>query len=275
MNIIIVTCREYQDVLRLTLERLKDYGFFSSGDVSLCIASDGAPDTGLLSLIDASCLKVVIHDSWVGRLIEALKVFRSRRCLVLLDDYTPEGAPDLAEIRRLILDEHQYDAVYLAPVLDSVGFAPSELGACYADVPRNTLYRVNSTVGVWNVASLRSLLVGFDEPWSWEAFCGLTVQGQNAKVATVVRQTVPPYPYSYSTGGLVYRGAWVATALSALNVDEDWLRRFSTRPVIAQVGISARTLSWKLNFLKTGFDAVGLRVFLFGYHSLKKKWRDR
>jgi len=253
ITLIIITCRAYQDVFdkllaRLALEQefLKIFSHLVvASDERVCINSDF--ENQFESCVFAQGLE------WAERLRVALDNVRSSRCFLLLDDYIPTGKVNTTYIKNIISkNSGEFDVVYMSSVLDRKRVVDECLMPHYYKISEEAMFRINTAPGVWDTKSLKTLLELADDPWSFEAFVGYTKEASKMKIFTVCEKEYQAYPYSYETGGAVYRGAWVYSALIESGMNAKEINEITTRPVISAINDSKRLLIWKIKFIFSG-----------------------
>lgn len=270
ISLIIVSCRKYNDVLTMLMKRLNDFSFLSLPFDRIYLATDSVLDD--INYKELYIDEVVTGIGWGERVRNALKKVDTEYCLVVLDDYIPYKKHNTNELFKIFDLKENYDCVYLSSVFSDMkkGNKIKKLSG-YREVPNNFLYRVNTTVGVWKVNSLLSVLSDNDSPWEWEAFAGLSEKGSLMKFAAPEDEFSQTYFYSYKTGGAVYRGEWVYDVLVSLGYDADFILNLSDRGVVKKLGGSKRSIYWKIKFLYRGYNMVGVRFLNFIYYSYFKK----
>lgn len=274
ISLLVVSCYSYADVLKLLIRKLDAIYFFSIPFDSVYLATDIKSKE-----VDYKKMhfdEVIEGDAWGERVRNALKKINTEYCMVLLDDYIPTKPVNLDMIDSLLKVAEDFDCIYLTSVFSDIGSSKkvAQLDG-YVRVPDELLYRVNSTVGIWKKDSLLKVLSDDDSPWEWEAFAGLGKKSKSMKFAAPIDETSQVYSYSYKTGGAVYRGAWVYSALTESGFDEDFIKSLDGRPVIRSLDRSKRPLSWKINFLRRGYKMVGLGVVKFISYSYIKKIKNK
>ncbi len=265
LSLIIVSCASYKDVLEVLVKKLEEISFFDIDFNKVFLATDNEADFNYKELnID----HVVTGVGWGERVRNALKLAETERCLIVLDDYIPTSAVKVDALEKIVNADQNFDCVYLSSVFKPTNGAEVSFIDGFMQIPDNTLYRVNSTVGIWKTKSLLQVLSDQDSPWEWEAFAGLGKSSHEMKFAAPAEEQFQVYPYSYMTGGAVYRGSWVYDALINSGFDDDFISDLSGRSVIKTLSASKRSLSWKIAFLKSGYHMVGVSFLKFIYRSL-------
>lgn len=272
ITLIIITCGAYHDVLDALLARLAlEQNFLEifshlvvASDESVCLNSDF--ENQFESCVFAQGLE------WTERLRVALDNVRSSRCFLLLDDYIPTGKVNTTYIKNIISkNSEEFDVVYMSSVLDRKRVIEECLIPNYYKVSEKALFRINTAPGIWNIKSLKTLLELTDDPWSFEAFVGYTKEASKMKIFTVCEREYQAYPYAYKTGGAVYRGAWVYSALIESGMNEKEISEITTRPVISAIDDSKRPLIWKLRFIFSGVKISPVAAFKFIVNSYVSK----
>jgi len=272
VSLIIVSCAAYTDVLQVLIKKFEELSFFSINFEKIYLATDIALDD-----IDYQALhidEVVLGKMWGERVRNTLKRVETEKCLVLLDDYIPTKPLNLEKLKNILDYKGNVDCFYLASVFKEMP-SSKNIGHIrgYKQIPVNALYRVNSTVGVWKTESLLEVLADDDSPWEWEAFAGLGKSAESMVFCAPQDDSAQVYFYSYKTGGAVYRGSWVYSALVGAGFDKLLIKNLCERPIIDDISSSKRTLRWKVAFLKQGYSMIGVRVIKFIYLSYIQKIR--
>lgn len=273
VSLVIVSCSAYEDVLQALFTKLDEINFFKISFNKKVLASDyeNKNNSFVLSKMD----DLVYAANWGERVRNALKEIETEYTLVLLDDYIPTDELSFSKFNAALEIKHNYDCIYLSSVFSDLVGIDIDFLEGFVEVPDNFLYRVNSTIGLWRTNSLLDVLSDDDSPWEWEAFAGLSSRGSVMRFAAPKDELSQVYFYSYKTGGAVYRGSWVKSAIIDSGFELSYITSLSSRHIIDALGSSKRSLKWKLNFLNRGYSMVGLRVFNFVYYSYLKKLRKR
>lgn len=273
VSLVIVSCSAYEDVLQALFTKLDEINFFEISFDKKVLASDyGNKDNSfVLSKMD----DVVYAAYWGERVKNALKKIETEFTVVLLDDYIPTDEFNFSKFYAVLDKKHNYDCIYLSSVFGELVGVNIDFLEGFVEVPDNLLFRVNSTIGLWRTNSLLEVLSDNDSPWEWEAFAGLGSRGSAMRFAAPKDELSQIYFYSYKTGGAVYRGSWVKSAIVDSDFELGYIKSLSSRQIIDELGLSKRSLNWKLNFLNRGYSMVGLKVLNFIYYSYLKKLRKR
>ncbi|MCG8670488.1 MAG: hypothetical protein MI867_13810 [Pseudomonadales bacterium] len=272
LSLIIVTCESYFDVVEELLKRLYEISFFDIGFDKIVVASDKCGSEQTFEELSGQNVHLVYAEGWGERVIKAANILSTSRCLLVLDDYLPGKNLQKHQIIDIAdrFDE-SIDCVYLSAVFRGLADGGSVCPG-YSKLPPSTLYRVNSTVGLWNVESLMAVLKEEDSPWAWEAFAGYRSEAKGMLFYAPINDEYQAYPYSYKTGGVVYRGGWVYEALREAGFEEDYISGLNKRPLLKDISTNKRSFLWKMEFLYAGYKMVKLKVLQFIYYSLKVKY---
>lgn len=112
-----------------------------------------------------------------------------------------------------------------------------------------------------------------DSPWAWEVFGTYKTQRYAKQFFQPTQKKL--YSFNGAQGGAIYRGKWVRDVVvdkaEKYKLDID----FSERGFASTTKLEKRPLSWKLNFVWTGFRMVGFDVFKFILGAIQKKLQGR
>jgi hypothetical protein len=269
VSLIIVSCHSYSDVLQVLVDRLKQIKFLDADFEQVVLATDVIDNS--MNFHDYGFTDIVESHGWGSRVRKAVQKLRSEKCVILLDDYIPSSVVNtqkIIDIERHMGDD--VDCIYLSAVFDLIKSEDTPIPG-FSLLPKEHLYRVNSTASIWRCSSLLKVLMEDDSPWAWEAFAGYRSVARDMKFYAPLGVDSEVYKYSYKTGGCVYRGAWVYDALINCDLSNQNILKLNNRPILYSLEDNKRSLSWKVNFLLTGYKMVGLKVFYFVYFSLKNK----
>ena len=213
--------------------------------------------------------KVIVGDkfNWCDRFRNALITLESEFVLCLFDDYYPatidmERLSKVADIITRIKSD--VSAIYLCDLNFELG--PDD--NCLAlPVVKQKSFSVNSGAAIWRRRDLIQTLVGFNDPWSWEAYGHRNLEF-NSKF--LVAEGV--YNYSQKTGGLIYRGHLVATEINTVDLKNAANTTLSHFPRLSNIGNQSRSIRWKLRFLLIGLRVKPLGLFDYLVFYIKKKY---
>lgn len=277
VSLLINSCDAYGDVLSSQLRILGYFNYINDHFDKIYVNTESLNYTGNLKgdakihFLQNNCAY------WGERLINSLKEIETEFVFVLFDDYFPETefCEQLINLTTEFLSTDGSDCAILSPVL-SLEDNCTVLSSNFRLVPKNSLYRINSAPAIWKTKSLISTLSREDDPWVWECFSMYRKNARALRIVSVDKNSKLQYRYSYHTGGAVYRGSWVESALSSYTDEIRSLIAFGSRPIISSIESKPRSLSWKMNLLITGLKSSGIGALHFFIASLlvslKKKY---
>lgn len=180
-SLIVVSCAAYEDVVKILFNRFEEIHLFSFKFDKILLATDQqtANIKSSLSGVD----EVVYGKQWGERVRNALNKIETEYILLLLDDYFPNREIDFDRLNIALNTDHPYDCIYLSSVFNQLQDNDLDFLDGFAELPKNLLYRVNSTVGLWKKNSLLKVLANEDSPWEWEAFAGFRKLGKEMRFA--------------------------------------------------------------------------------------------
>lgn len=271
-SLLINSCNDYIDVLCSQLRLLSYYNYLTDFSGKIYVVTESTEcinDIGIDVDIKFLCFN---SKNWGERLIGALNEIESEYIFMLFDDYFPVGEYNEQLIKEAagLLDEKNIDCAILSPVL-KIKDTQKHINSNFIEVPRNALYRINSAPAVWKIKSLLLTLKEDDSPWLWECFSMYRKNARGVKVISVHNDSLLQYNYSYKTGGAVYRGSWVESALNVYSNEIRLLINDEQRPSIKKIGSQPRSAAWKIKFLFDGVRSSGLIAIHFFISSLMKK----
>lgn len=269
------TCDSYLDVLDIQIDLLARSGFFDRSDFDVYV------NTELQSLkIKRLDKKIIFHKNgsvtWGKRFRSSLEKIKHEYILVLFDDYYPENKFNNKKFLSLMstVEKGSYDCCYLTPVIKpnkSDSYVSDNLFQLNANRP----FKLNTTAAVWRREALLEVFSDTDDPWSWEAFSSYRAKAKSLKICSVAESSEFQFKYSFSTGGAIYRGGWVASVLKSLDLKGDPRIRKSKRPVFDFLDPVKRDMSWKVGFIVKGFRISIHGALRFLIYALAKKYRNR
>lgn len=270
ITIIIASCKNYNDVTDVLLDKLYENEILAFSD-KIIIATDDESHAVRSDLKE--CVTLAVGEEWGERVLNAIQMVDTEYCLLIFDDYIPNSKIEFGSISHMARELVDIDCVYLASVFGDLTYlGPMFEG--FALLPKNKLYRVNSTAALWKKSSLKLVLSDTDSPWEWESFAGFRKSVKNMRFLAPLNKENELYRYNYKTGGCVYRGGWVYESLKEVGFSDNEIERdFTARPVIKALSSSKRSLSWKWNFFANGFRMVQFKILIFILLSLREKYK--
>lgn len=271
LTIVVNTCDNYKDVLKLFFAALNEY--WPDLDFPVVINSEFINYTeyhAKTHIIDN------ISYTWGGRLISTLNSIDTEFVLMLYDDFILEDYVKKTDIRKakdVLLRDSNASAVYLIDTHLPVKRIDHD--NLFLEVQNNCDYRLNSAPALWRRKDLLSFVGFSDNPWAWEVFGSYRTITKNKLFYTLNKSFPDVFPYNYSKGGAVYRGKWVkdvvVNKIQKYNLDIDLnIRGFSDALLFEK-----RTILWKIKFLFIGIRMIGFRFYipLYKYFKIKfLKW---
>lgn len=270
LTIVVNTCDAYSDVLTVFFAALKSYWPDCIYPIVINTEHnvynfDGAAVHNYSSGTGS--------DEWGARLISTLESIDSEFVLMLYDDYILEAAVDQGRFERalgLLKQEARASVVYLSSVGFSTALNAAE-NACFSIVKDYSDYRLNSAPAIWRRSDLLSYTGRRDNPWAWEVFGSYRTFGNGKIFYCPSTELDDIFIYNHRKGGAIYRGKWVREVVDViektLEVDINYdLRGFSLSGLNEK-----RSLSWKLKFIKVGYQMIGTKVIFFIFRYVRAK----
>ncbi|MEA9417315.1 hypothetical protein VCX22_07290 [Aeromonas caviae] len=268
LTIVVNTCDLYSDVLELFFAAFKEYWPNCQYPIVINSEKNYYPQ---YDGVQTHIYKSNNNGSWGGRLLQVLNNIKSEFVLMLYDDFILENMVKINEIEDSILllkRDVKVAALYLVNTSlpsEKSTYEQFEIVNDYID------FRLNSSPAIWRRSKLITYTGEHDNPWAWEVFGSYRTYGDEALFYTLTHTTTDIYPYNYKKGGAIYRGRWVKDVVEnkfkkyQLNIDPQ-IRGYSE-----DVADESRSLKWKVNFIWTGYQMVGLKVLLFAVRYIKRK----
>jgi hypothetical protein len=267
ITIIVNTCDDYNDVLKLFFAALTEY--WPDIEIPVVINSE---------LIKYDQYNATTHvsqnrsNSWGKRLISTLESIESQFVIMLYDDYILEDfvkTYDVIKAENLLLEDPHASVVYLNDTRLKV--KNNNSNSHFLKVEDNCDYRLNSCPALWRRKDLISFTGLSDNPWAWEVFGSYRTVIKTKSFYTLNNTFQNIFPYNHIKGGAIYRGKWVR------EVVENKIKKYNLDIDISIKGYSdtqlfeKRSLLWKIKFLFTGIQMIGFRCFipLFNYLKIK------
>lgn len=214
-------------------------------------------------------------NGWGQRLAHALKQIESDYVLNLFDDYlfnSPVDAEEIARVRKIMAANDAIAAFYFSDVIEEK--SRQVYFDRYAKVKQFADYKVNSAPGLWRKEDLLRVTGTKDNPWAWEYFGSYRTYFSSKEFYCVKNAAAEPIRYNYRLGGAIHRGKWVRSVIVQV------IQRFGIELDTSSRGFEqeGRTryrhdLLWRLKFLATGFNMIGMGMVLFLAKALLNKMR--
>ena len=270
-TIVINTCDAYCDVLKLFFAALNEY--WPNNNFRIVINSE----KNIYNEYNA-CTHTYTSGklSWGSRLINTLESINTEFVLMLFDDFILENFVNKDEIdsaQKLIFSNEGISVVYLMNT--NLPFKFSDDQNKFSELLDICDFRLNTYPGLWRREHLISYTGVNDNPWAWEVFGSYRTFNKKRKFYTLNPKFPDIIPYNHEKGGAIYRGKWVKEIVDhkiskyGLNIDT------SIRGYSDTYKNEPRSLSWKLNFLLTGYRMIGINVFKIILNLIKSKYFAR
>jgi len=211
-------------------------------------------------------------DAWGARLISTLNDINSEFVIVLYDDFLLDGIVDqkkIADLVDLMSSNSRIGVIYLTKLLDVS--KESRPGNELVEVSPRADYRLNSAPAIWRKDLLLKFTAPNDNPWAWEYFGSFRTFSNRSTFLAISDKESDVYPYDYRKGGAIYRGKWVEEVINPI-IDRHGLDLdLQKRGTVGSSQFPKRDIKWKILFIKTGFQMIGLRAFYALYRILRNK----
>ena len=270
-TVVVSSCDDYEDTWELFFAAFRDNYSDCTYPIVLNTESKATGIDGVSSL-NSTHLKGC--DDWGERLINVLSKLTTKYVIMTYDDYVLDDVVDSDTIDSCIsyMDENiDIAAFYLTNNQSGEKQIDDAKYNGFEKLNKKADYKLNSAPAVWNRCKLLSYLKNGDTPWAWEYFGSYRAY----KTADIFYQlksgSKPIYPYNME-GGAIYRGKWhadfVGPLLDKYNIDID----MNDRGVVSNdLKSRKRTLQWKIDFFKKGYQMIGINVLVFIFRILKHK----
>jgi hypothetical protein len=267
-TIIVNTCDDYSDVLKLFFSAFNEY--WPSNSYQVVINSE----KNVYNEYDAITYNCVTNScKWGERFINTLKSIDTEFVLVVYDDFILEDfvkANDIVLAQQLLQSNNNGSVVYLMntelPIIESNDQDQ------FLRVLNRCDFRLNSFPGLWRREHLISYIGIVDNPWAWELFGSYRTFNKDNIFYTLNPKFSDIFPYNHEKGGAIYRGKWVREVVEkkiskyGLNINP-LARGFSENSFN-----ESRSLTWKFNFFLIGFRMIGFQVFDVVISLIKSKY---
>ena len=216
--------------------------------------------------------KLKEKDLWGARLIATLKDITADFVIMLYDDFLLNAPVNKKRIKAsvdLISSNPEIDVVYLTKLL-GVKKSPARDDGLAMVEPKAD-YRLNSAPAIWRKEALMKYTGVKDNPWAWEYFGSYRTFDTHSIFLAIADSGEDIYPYDYRKGGAIYRQKWVSEVIDPIirkhNLDID----VEKRGTVAASCFPKRDFAWKVSFMATGFEMIGLRISYALYRIIKNK----
>lgn len=267
VTLVVNTCDSYSDLWELFYLALDEY--WPNRTIPMLYNTERKVELGF------SVSNCTLHQShakdWGGRLIHTLDDVETDFVLMVCDDFIIESHFDESLLAQALswMDKNKDISVFY---LDNTKLKAVQTEKSYGGfelINDKAEFRLNTAPGLWRKDDLKLFTGKEDSPWAWEVFGTYRTQRVNKQFYQPINHKV--YNFNGSKGGAIYRGKWVEEVVAdkidkyKLNID------LNERGVSSPISFEKRSLSWKLQFLWTGYKMVGLDVFRFIKTALKSK----
>jgi hypothetical protein len=268
LTVVINTCDAYEDVLSIFFHAFNKYW----PDCPYPVVINTESKQYLHKATVNNYISNNGFDDWGKRFGKTLDWIETEFVLVVYDDFILDDYIDgnrLIEIVEALKENKKASVAYL---IDTKLELESKSDFDLSVVKRNVDFRLNSAPGIWRKNVLLQFICDGDNPWAWEAFGTYRTWDVDTDFLTISPGCSDIYSYDYSRGGAIYRGKWVREVIDNMEKKEifgiDWEQRgFSSKS-----SEEKRSFKWKMNFIKTGWDMVGYKVFYFFISYIKIKF---
>jgi len=275
LTIVVNTCDAYSDVLTVFFAAMKlhwpdcNCPVVINTEKNNCYNFDGVTVHNFSSDTGA--------DQWGGRLVSTLESIDSEFVLMLYDDYILEASVDqkrLINAFELLKRQANASVVYLT----SVGFSSVQDpggDVNFSIVKDYSDYRLNSAPAIWRKSDLLHYTSERDNPWAWEVFGSYRTFGDGKIFYCPSTEKDDVFIYNYKKGGAIYRGKWVRDVVEVIERTLSVSVDYEVRGFSSSVQNEKRSLGWKLSFLKTGYQMIGMKVVFFIFRYVRAKLNGR
>lgn len=271
-TIVINTCDAYCDVWELFFKAFEEY--WKDCDYKIVLNTETFV-CNLPNVITHNFNEISTLDNWGKRFKQTLQDINSKFVIMLYDDFILEENVNQVKIKQCIKwledEENKNICAFYFIHSQNKNIDDSKFEG-FERLPLKADYKLNSAPALWRKDKLINFIDDNDSPWAWEYFGSYRAYNKESVFYSVKKKDEDIYPYNYSMGGAIYRSKWVSGVVVPL-VDKYKLDLdLSKRGLIDKIGENTkRTLSWKIDFFKTGYRMIGLGVFLFAYRIIRKK----
>ncbi|WHN66365.1 hypothetical protein [Cysteiniphilum sp. QT6929] len=272
-TVVVCSCDDYDDVWELFFCSFKDNWEGCEYDLLLNTESKQI-DIDWVKAVNSNYLKG--RDKWGERLINVLRSVSTKYVIVLYDDYVLSGKVDSDEISKCIsrMEVNENIAAFYLTNCSPHDVQDGEFPK-FNKVADRADYKLNSAPAVWNRVKLLSYLQEEDTPWAWEYFGSYRAYETKDIFYQVKIEEDDIYPY-FTEGGAIYRGKWqekfVKPLIEKYNLNLDLSKRGCSQTLPSQ---RRRSLKWKVDFFRKGFNMIGFAVIIFMFRIVKEKIKKK
>ena len=270
LTIVVNTCDDYSDVLEIFFKAFEKW--WPNCPFPIVINTESNQYASSFPARVHTSLNNGSIDDWGARLLSTLSEIKSEFVLMVYDDFILEENVDSDQVdKALHLLESQDRAAVTYLINTSLPLMTSDSESVFVPLKDRIEYRLNSAPGIWRRKVLMEYTFPGDNPWAWEVFGTYRTWGDGLSYYSIDPSQRDIFPYNYSKGGAIYRGKWVKQvvdkAIMNYPLSIDWSKRgFSSEKVH-----EARSLSWQIRFMQTGWEMVGFKALNFLKSYLKEK----
>ena len=272
LTIVINTCDDYSDVLDIFFHAFNEH--WPECPYPIVINTESKSYSYPARVHNHA--SNTISDDWGERFRFTLSTVETEFALILYDDFILEASVDQKAIDAALQILREQSGAAVTYLIDtSLPLADHSHSAQFVPIKPKAQYRLNSAPAIWRKQALLDYTTAGDTPWSWEVFGTYRTWGDGKIFYSLNPNRPPIYPYNYSKGGAIYRGKWVRAVVDVvapkypLNID--WTKRGFSSDVV----LEKRPFGWKIKFMKTGFNMVGLKAIYFMLSYIRDKVNGR
>ena len=155
ISLIIASCHAYEDVLEKLISQLEKNSFFDLGFDKVILATDKINKSKKYSSLWID--DVVVGSDWGERVRKAFHSTITEQSLLILDDYFLTKKIDKHSFYDALTLSKKFDCLYLTAVLQS-SIKNNKNHKLFEELEESTLYKVNTTVGIWRKNQFSHLL---------------------------------------------------------------------------------------------------------------------
>jgi hypothetical protein len=269
VTLLINTCDAYNDVLELFICAFKEY--WPDCHYPVVVNTESKVFLDYPASIHAYQNNGAT-DHWGERLLSTLDSIDTEFVIMLFDDFILESDVDtsaLFEAIQLLKSDINIAVVYL--INTALPTCNITNDTKFIKIKNKAEYKLNSSPAIWRKSSLSSYTGIYDTPWSWEVFGSYRTFSDGKRFYTLNPVYNDIYHFNKKKGGAIYRGKWVKEVVSdkiekyGVKINPE-LRGFSDEDFY-----EPRSFKWKINFIRLGFQSVGLKAFYFIVHYIREK----
>lgn len=260
LTIVVNTCDAYHDVLDIFFHALRDY--WPDCPYPLVINTESKHYTHPARVHHHTTPNGM--DDWGARLRATLQTIDSDYVMMLYDDFILDATVSNKRVQQALdLLQSQARAAVAYLIDTALPLSDTVTDEVFVALKDRADYRLNSAPAIWRKQALMDYTAVGDTPWAWEVFGSYRTWGDGSVFYSLNPRQQEIYSYNHAKGGAIYRGKWVREVVEQVAdkypIDIDWTKRgFSSDTVFEK-----RSLMWKLHFMQTGFQMVGLKALYF------------